>query len=293
MYHPSVNRKGKDELHIPLAAPPSNYSTATTPGNHEKTGNDRFRSTCWSIWWSVLFLIAIAAEVVILYFISDHLQDLFAFVHEWPLYDYGENAKGIFAVGKTATGIVAIGQKAYGIISIGQMAFGLVSVGQVGCGALFSVCQIGGGLGLAIGQMVVATKVPFAQIGFGIWNVGKVQLGFNLLSSRMGSLNDLVVKCTCCDKVKRAAHGLMRGLRYPSYWPQEHKQWMATAIREKDVEDVITEYVAGATKGGYHGLNCMSENERQMVIARLVTKKVKFKRLALRNFSVDVQLAPV
>jgi len=181
-------------------------------------------------------LIAIGAQIIITIYVMADLLYIFKNISSWPIFDSSaDTAYGIIAIGHEAYGIIAIGQVAHGVICIGQISFGMLSIGQVGLGLLFAFCQCGGGLGFAIGQGVVATKVLYAQIGFGLWRVNKVQLGFNIGSSILCDTK-LVEKCSCngCGKkydiksdnrnVKRAVNGIMNSIKYPRYWPKKSKE---------------------------------------------------------------------
>ena len=130
---------------------------------------------------------------------------------------------------------------------------GIFSIGQVGLGLFFTLCQVGGGWGLAIGQAVCATKVIYAQVAMAAWNVYRAQVGVSLGTSIVrGDKLFSYHGCWCCHRVKRGVHGIMNGLRYPKYWPEDGRKWMAEAIRNESTENVIRTLVNESAKGKYH-----------------------------------------
>merc|ERR1719219_1687629 len=164
MINPSVNTNEDEGFNPATALTVKADDYIRYNGDHEHSGNSRQRSNCWYMSWGFVLLVTLAGQAIILYIAILSLIHVFSNVHSWPLFDYGDEAEGIFAIGHEAYGIIAIGQQAHGVIAIGQFAFGLISIGQIGCGILFALCQVGGALGIAVGQVAVAIKVPLAQV---------------------------------------------------------------------------------------------------------------------------------
>ena len=162
----------------------------------------------------------------------------------------------------------------------------MFSIGKVGIGLLFTLCQVGGGWGIAIGQAVSATKVIYAQIGLAAWNVYRAQVGISLGSAivKGNKLFSYDGCCCYCKRVSRGVHGIMNSLKYPSYWPEDAKKWMAEAIRNESTENVIKSMVNGCVKKKYHGLHNCTADELEQVIDRLIQKKCQFKQRAMANF---------
>ena len=162
------------------------YTSNTSTKNHPKFGP---RGFLWYISWFILALITITGQIIFTELVISDLIYIFENINSWPIYSLGEMfepARGIISIGQRAHGIIAIGQFAHGIVAVGQVSFGIISIGQVSIGLVFAFGQVGGGLGVALGQAMIATRIIYAQIGLAAWKITRgAQFGFNIGASIM------------------------------------------------------------------------------------------------------------
>lgn len=113
--------------------------------------------------------------------LSDKLKNLFCerkskkTVFGMPLYHFGRNAHGFFAVGFKARGVFSIGLMSRGIFSLGLLSLGIVSIGILSLG-LISLGTLSLGL-LAVGSIALglfsAGAISVGIVSFGALAVGK------------------------------------------------------------------------------------------------------------------------
>lgn len=91
-----------------------------------------------------------------------------------PLYHFGRNAHGLFAVGVKASGVFSVGLMSRGVFSLGFLSLGVVSVGLLSL-ALASVGIFSLGL-IAVGSLAVglfaAGAISVGIVSFGALSVG-------------------------------------------------------------------------------------------------------------------------
>ncbi len=112
--------------------------------------------------------------------LSDKLKNLFCerkskkTVFGMPLYHFGRNAHGFFAVGFKARGVFSIGLMSRGIFSLGLLSLGIVSIGILSLG-LISLGTLSLGL-LAVGSIALglfsAGAISVGIVSFGALSVG-------------------------------------------------------------------------------------------------------------------------
>ncbi len=86
-----------------------------------------------------------------------------------PLYHFGRDARGFFAIGVKAKGVFAIGFRATGVVSLGLLSIGILSIGLLSLGLI--------ALGtLALG-VVVAGSIALGLLAAGAISIGIVSFG--------------------------------------------------------------------------------------------------------------------
>ncbi len=91
-----------------------------------------------------------------------------------PLYHFGCNAHGFFAVGFKANGVFSVGFISRGIFSLGLLSFGVISIGLLSLG-LISLGIFSLGL-LSVGVIALGLFV-LGAIGIGIISFGALSIG--------------------------------------------------------------------------------------------------------------------
>lgn len=96
-----------------------------------------------------------------------------------PLYHFGKDARGFFAIGLNAKGIIAIGFVSRGIISLGLLSLGVFSFGLLSLGAAaFGVLALGlfsaGAISVGI---ISAGAISLGVVTFGALSIGEFSVG--------------------------------------------------------------------------------------------------------------------
>ncbi len=96
-----------------------------------------------------------------------------------PLYHFGKNAHGFFAVGLKARGVFSVGLMSRGIVSVGLLSLGVISIGILSLG-MISAGVFSAGL-LAVGSIALglfaAGAISIGLISFGALSVGCFSTG--------------------------------------------------------------------------------------------------------------------
>ena len=118
-----------------------------------------------------------------------------------PLYHFGKNARGFFAVGLKARGVFSIGLMSRGIFSLGLLSLGVISLGILSLG-LISVGALSLGL-LAVGSIALglfaAGAVSVGLISFGALSVGCFSTGA-LALGKYAAVGDHAYGCIAIGK---------------------------------------------------------------------------------------------
>ncbi len=101
-----------------------------------------------------------------------------------PLYHFGKNARGFFAVGLKARGVFSIGLMSRGIVSIGLLSLGVISIGLLSLGLIsagvFSVGLLAVGsvaLGLFAAGAISVGLISFGALSVGCFSTGALAVG--------------------------------------------------------------------------------------------------------------------
>lgn len=92
-----------------------------------------------------------------------------------PLYHFGRNAHGFFAVGIRARGVFSVGLLSRGVFSLGLLSLGLVSIGLFSLG-LIALGTVSLGM-LAVGSVALGLLAAGA-ISIGIVSFGALSVGY-------------------------------------------------------------------------------------------------------------------
>lgn len=101
-----------------------------------------------------------------------------------PLYHFGRDARGFFAIGVKAKGVFAIGLRATGVVSLGLLSIGILSIGLLSLGlialgtlALGVVAAGSIALGLLAAGAISIGIVSFGALSVGQFSAGALALG--------------------------------------------------------------------------------------------------------------------